>query len=101
MEQSNIYILSKLITELVKDMRYGISGRRYELPKLHNITHADFDEFDISLKDACNVHKIDVSIFHPRRIKIEKDERIYCRLTSIGFDNYHVCIYYADKEIDI
>ena len=100
-----IDILETLAETLVRDMSEHISNEKYDLDKVRSITHDDLVEFDKRMNDLVKAEPFSVSIFHPRRIRADEDERIFCRLSTVGYDEnscrsmYHISIYVEDKVI--
>ena len=90
-------ILEALASHVLADMRSGIYGKYYDLPKIHSITNADLKEFDDTIKGLTKKEDIDVMIFHPNRIKREDGELIFCRLTLVGGNIYHLCLYTQEE----
>ena len=104
-------IFQKLCTQLVEDMDEHVSGEKYELGTIRTITHEDLQEFDEKMNRLTRGKDYDICLFHPRRIRCDDDEHVYCRLTTVGSGstmpfnpdspckvNYHICINLEDKE---
>lgn len=78
-----------------------VSNEKYIIGTIKTITHEELLEFDDGIKKLCKGKPYDISVFHPRRIRCDSDERLYCRLTTVGSGSekvcYHICVNIEDK----
>jgi len=96
--------LSKRLSKrLINDMDDHVSNVKYIIGTIKTITHEELLEFDSEMSKRCKGKPYDICIFHPRRIRCDEDERLYCRLTTIGSVEkvcYHICVDIEDKPVD-
>ncbi len=96
-------IFKELSKRLINDMDDHVSNEKYIIGTIKTVTHEELLEFDSEMGKLCKGKPYDICLFHPRRIRCDADERLYCRLTTIGSVEkvcYHICVDTEDKPAD-
>ena len=97
-------IFKELSKRLINDMDDHVSNVKYIIGTIKTITHEELVEFDSTMSKLCTKKPYDICLFHPRRIRCDEDERLYCRLTTVGSAServcYHICVDTEDKPAD-